>query len=207
MGKLMDLAAILGSDVPFFLTGGAAFVSGRGELVKPVKTPEGLWVILSQPPFSSGTESAFRLLDMARERRTRPESGKNLSRKALIRALEDDPETWPFYNDFLPVFLAGAGRGSSRAAIKTRFYLAILEGLKKAGASFTGLSGSGSCCFGIFTSKIAAERAEKELSRHCRAAGLPPMNPLSLRTARKAVPENFTRLTFFLAQKAKPVLE
>jgi 4-diphosphocytidyl-2-C-methyl-D-erythritol kinase len=51
--KLADMAGRLGSDVPFFLTGGAALGTGRGEKIEPwtssaqfslllVKTPEGL---------------------------------------------------------------------------------------------------------------------------------------------------------------------
>ena len=207
--ELVEMAAILGSDVPFFLNGGGAFVSGRGELIEPVEIPPGLWVVLSKPPFSSDTASAFRLLDRAREREiikttekipqkrvskkavSRKElskkhvSKKHVSKKRLIRALKDDPATWPFYNDFLPVFL-GANLSADRAAGQNAAaYLTILENLRKAGASFTGLSGSGSCCFGIFTSKKAAEIAEKQLSGQ----------------------ENYTRMTFFLAQKAIPVVE
>jgi len=188
MGKLGEMAAFLGSDVPFFLSGGAAFVSGRGERVESVKIPGGLWVVLSKPPFSSDTKSAFQLLDEARKRKT-PEkrekktpveelSKKALSKKGLVRALGNDPGTWPFCNDFLPVFLDE--NGANAAA-----YLNILESLRKAGACFTGLSGSGSCCFGIFKSKEAAEKAEKALSGS----------------------ENYVRLTFFLAKKADPVLK
>ena len=186
MRELKKMAAMLGSDVPFFLTGGTAFVSGRGELVKPVKSPRGLWVVLIKPSFSSDTASAFRLLDLAREELARhrlPE--KKLSRESLVRALKDDPGTWPFYNDFLPVFfnshLLKKDENDSSAAV----YRAILENLREKGASFTGLSGAGSCCFGVFTSREAAENAEKT----------------------PGGPETCLGLTFFLAQNAKAVIE
>jgi 4-diphosphocytidyl-2-C-methyl-D-erythritol kinase len=185
MEKLMEMAAVLGSDVPFFLTGGAAYVCGRGELVKPVKIPDGLWVVLAKPHFSSDTSTAFRLLDLARNKDKNTK--EKFSSEALILALQDDPETWPFYNDFFPVFLDSKvkGRMDPKMLIKASFYQFTLESLRRAGASFTGLSGSGSCCFGIFRLKEAAEKAEMILRQT----------------------KNFVNLTFFLAQKAKPVLE
>ena len=48
-GKLKELAAQLGSDVPFFVTGGTALVGGRGERVSNVKTPPTLWLVLAFP--------------------------------------------------------------------------------------------------------------------------------------------------------------
>ena len=158
--ELSEMAAALGSDVPFFLGGGAAFVSGRGERVEPVKTPEGLWALLVKPPFSSDTGNAYRLLDEARERENLAKEKlpkEKLPKEAVIRALHSPPQTWPFYNDFLPVFLAQGGE-------KAAAYRAVLDNLRNAGASFTGLSGSGSCCFGIFTTEKTAKNAEKTLS-------------------------------------------
>jgi 4-diphosphocytidyl-2-C-methyl-D-erythritol kinase len=64
--RLGEMAGKLGSDVPFFLTGGAAWVSGRGERIQPLPVPPGLRVALVNPGFSSGTAEAFRLLDAFR---------------------------------------------------------------------------------------------------------------------------------------------
>ena len=45
--ELLELAAELGSDVPFALVGGTALGSGRGEMVTPVMTRgEYWWVVL-----------------------------------------------------------------------------------------------------------------------------------------------------------------
>jgi 4-diphosphocytidyl-2-C-methyl-D-erythritol kinase len=49
-GDLYHLAEQLGSDVPFFLTGGTALVSGRGEKVSPLPSLPHHWVILLVPP-------------------------------------------------------------------------------------------------------------------------------------------------------------
>jgi 4-diphosphocytidyl-2-C-methyl-D-erythritol kinase len=56
---LSGLAAQLGSDVPFFLHGRAATVSGRGELVTPCNFPQTLPLLLIKPPFGVPTPWAY----------------------------------------------------------------------------------------------------------------------------------------------------
>lgn len=58
--RLVDLAARLGSDVPFFLTGGEAEVSGRGEIVTPVEDSPTADLVLLVPPFSVSTAAVYR---------------------------------------------------------------------------------------------------------------------------------------------------
>ncbi|MDR2110326.1 MAG: 4-(cytidine 5'-diphospho)-2-C-methyl-D-erythritol kinase, partial [Spirochaetaceae bacterium] len=64
---LRGMAERLGSDVPFFLSGGAALVTGRGERIRNIEPPRDIRVVLVNPGFSSGTAEAFRLLDRYRE--------------------------------------------------------------------------------------------------------------------------------------------
>jgi 4-diphosphocytidyl-2C-methyl-D-erythritol kinase len=61
-------------------------------------------------------------------------------------------------------------------------YGRILGELKRAGAAFAGLSGSGSCCFGVFRTKDQGEAAQKGLKDG----------------------KYFTKLTFFLAKNSFP---
>ena len=63
-GELKELAAQLGSDVPFFLTGGTALVEGRGERVSNVKTPPTLWLVLAFPDhrLENKTATAYKTL-------------------------------------------------------------------------------------------------------------------------------------------------
>ncbi len=49
LSELCRIAAGLGSDVPYFLQGGAAWVEGRGEQVAPLPTKPGVGVILICP--------------------------------------------------------------------------------------------------------------------------------------------------------------
>jgi 4-diphosphocytidyl-2-C-methyl-D-erythritol kinase len=197
---LEEMAGELGSDVPFFLTLAegnspgaalnpdagepgaaetAAFVTGRGERIRPVPAPAGIWALLVNPGFGSGTAGAFRLLDLWRDAEKTAPAGAGPSREALIGALGENPAGWPYANDFLPVFLA-AGTEQAREA-----YSAIIHELKALGADFAGLSGTGSTCFGIFTGRKQAAAAENRLS------GTWP----------------FVRLTFPLARSANAVLQ
>ena len=48
--ELSELAAEIGSDVPFFLCGGTALVEGRGERVTPLPDAAQTWLVLLVPP-------------------------------------------------------------------------------------------------------------------------------------------------------------
>jgi 4-diphosphocytidyl-2-C-methyl-D-erythritol kinase len=58
--KLHEIAAKLGSDVPFFLVSGAARCTGRGEKIQPVPSPPSLRVLLLKPAFSVSTPDAYK---------------------------------------------------------------------------------------------------------------------------------------------------
>ncbi len=56
---LRGLAADLGSDVAFFLVGGSALCTGRGEVVEPLEPPAGCEVTLVMPPFGTSTAAVY----------------------------------------------------------------------------------------------------------------------------------------------------
>lgn len=58
--KLHEIAAMLGSDIPFFLVSGAARCTGRGEIIHPVPSPPALRVLLLKPAFSVSTPDAYK---------------------------------------------------------------------------------------------------------------------------------------------------
>jgi 4-diphosphocytidyl-2-C-methyl-D-erythritol kinase len=47
--RLLDLAARLGSDVAFFISGGTALAEGRGVKLTPLPSPPSMWVVLVVP--------------------------------------------------------------------------------------------------------------------------------------------------------------
>jgi len=60
--RLHAVAAALGSDVPFFLTGGTALATGRGERVVPLPAPAALELELLVPDFGLPTPEVYRRL-------------------------------------------------------------------------------------------------------------------------------------------------
>ncbi|HQZ98204.1 MAG TPA: 4-(cytidine 5'-diphospho)-2-C-methyl-D-erythritol kinase [Pyrinomonadaceae bacterium] len=63
--ELMPIAAILGSDVPFFLFGGSAVGSGRGELLEQLDDIIEPCLLIVTPNVSVSTKDAFRRLGAA----------------------------------------------------------------------------------------------------------------------------------------------
>jgi 4-diphosphocytidyl-2-C-methyl-D-erythritol kinase len=57
---LQEVAASLGSDVAFFLSGGEANVTGRGEVVTPVEDSAPAELLLLVPPFPVSTADVYR---------------------------------------------------------------------------------------------------------------------------------------------------
>jgi 4-diphosphocytidyl-2-C-methyl-D-erythritol kinase len=204
--ELAELAEQLGSDVPFFLSGGFAWVSGRGECIEPLSLPgnlpgragdlpdklqnssdklSNLSVVLVNPGFPSGTVEAFRQLDLWREKGWVGRGSSGPSDEALKQALGSHPRDWPYENDFLSVFLAGKDGETGMVSNAAKAYGDIISRLGALGADFSGLSGAGSTCFGIFTDGGTAEKAAKALKNEW----------------------NTVQLTFFLARSAVTVLE
>lgn len=59
LAKQQRLAAQLGSDVPFFLTGGTALATGRGERITPLPPLPRHWVVLVLLPITLSTASVY----------------------------------------------------------------------------------------------------------------------------------------------------
>jgi 4-diphosphocytidyl-2-C-methyl-D-erythritol kinase len=66
--ELWELAAAIGSDVPFFLLRKPALCEGRGERVTPVAWKEALFGILFYPGFSVSTAWAYQAFDACPKR-------------------------------------------------------------------------------------------------------------------------------------------
>jgi len=62
--ELHNLAALLGSDVPFFLRGGTALAEGRGERITPLRPLTDGWFVLITPPLAlpDKTRTVYSLL-------------------------------------------------------------------------------------------------------------------------------------------------
>ena len=66
--KLSELAAELGSDVPFFLGSGAAICRGRGERIQPTLAPTVIPLVVVRPPEGLSTPLVYRHCSPAQRR-------------------------------------------------------------------------------------------------------------------------------------------
>lgn len=169
---LESIAAKVGSDVPFFLGSACALVGGRGELLEELESRTDYSILVVYPGFSINTAFAFRTLDAYRavsgwkgmegnDNLWIPELRRNLSRAYLW----EDPDSWPFRNDFFECLLPS---------------FPALDGCRKllldSGADFASLSGSGSTVFGVFKALEPQEEAFLAL----REAGFNPIRAFPL---------------------------
>jgi 4-diphosphocytidyl-2-C-methyl-D-erythritol kinase len=67
--ELQKLALSLGADVPFFLSGGHAWVEGVGEKVTPISLPQAQFVVV-KPPAGVPTPDIFSAPDLKRDTET-----------------------------------------------------------------------------------------------------------------------------------------
>jgi len=147
-GQLLEMAASLGSDVPFFIyETAAARVTGRGEFIEPLETPE-LFLVLVNPGFPSDTAAAYQLLDKKWELER-----KTISHASVVKDINLSRLTGAFRNDFLPVFNEP----------EKSVYNGIISQLRELGAEYANLSGTGSTCFGVFKEREKAEKAAVSL--------------------------------------------
>lgn len=90
--EMLEVGAELGSDVPFCLTGGAAWIRGRGEVLEPVDLRAGLPYLVAIPPFQLSTPEVYAAWDELggpRSRRRVPAFGPVA---ALLPELSNDLE-------------------------------------------------------------------------------------------------------------------
>jgi 4-diphosphocytidyl-2-C-methyl-D-erythritol kinase len=147
--ELQALAARLGSDVPFFLRGGTARATGRGEMVRQLCPMEPLWIVLATPPVAISTSWAYGQVKL---RLTRYDDRATFLESAL--AGRDLEAAWDeMRNDFEDVVLPGF---PELAALRR----ALIGG----GAVKAQLAGSGSSLFGILRTREDAFRLAKGIA-------------------------------------------
>ena len=61
--KLADISAKIGSDIPFCVTGGTQFATGRGEILKRLPDFPKTYLTLIKPAFSVSTPHAYKMYD------------------------------------------------------------------------------------------------------------------------------------------------
>ena len=144
---LHEIAAALGSDVPFFLHDGPMLATGRGEILEPLDyaLPYALAVVM--PPVTVGTAEAYGLV--------RPDNRGRVDLAAVVRSNDLDRWRAALVNDFEAPILA---RHPEIADAKRM--------LEEAGAGYASLSGSGAAVFGVFEREDDAQAVASEAEVH-----------------------------------------
>ncbi len=140
--RLERVAARVGSDVPFFVRGGAQWAEGRGEALSPARAPR-FAALLTMPDAGLSTGVVYARFD---EDPPPPPAGGDeppAAMPALAGWLRND--LWPAARALAP------GLADREAA------------LRAAGAPAVLLCGSGACMAGIFEDRAAAEAAAERL--------------------------------------------
>lgn len=144
--RLLELASGLGADVPFFLLGGRALGTSRGNEIYPLPDlPRRTVLVVSPRGIAVSTRDAYQWID---ERLTKPPSVSKLWGFCAL--------CWSKQGD-------GLSNDFEEAVFKRHARLRILKRhLLKQGAAEAALAGSGSAVFGIFRNPAQARRAAKK---------------------------------------------
>ncbi len=138
-----EVAAQLGSDLPFFVTGGAAICRGRGERIEALTEPAGIPVVIVTPPTGLSTPAVFSTVRI-------PDQNDQLSWNSR------EPTRFQMFN-----------RLEQFASKLTVWINRIKKNFNLGGCIGHQLSGSGSSYFGIFndfkSSRIASRLLKARL--------------------------------------------
>lgn len=158
ISQLGDLAAQLGSDVPFFLAGQSAVCRGRGERVEPLAAMPRLDLVVVAPRAGVSTAAAFQKLDAPHW-------------KPAASATAEAPSER--LSHLLEVWRRGAVNGAAQLMTNSLQGVAIelCPVLERIGTLFARLgchahqlTGSGSAYFGVMRSARHARRAASILA-------------------------------------------
>lgn len=147
---LYEAAIETGSDVPFCIKGGPAFVEMKGDRIIPLMQNIEGFILLINNGIEINTGRAYTLL--GRDSTEYSSIYFDESRKKVLDALAAGMLSWRkvFFNDFeKPVFNEFPEIGG----LKDKLY--------DAGADFAAMSGSGSTVFGVFQDEQACRDAFK----------------------------------------------
>lgn len=135
--RMLEIAAAVGADVPFALTGGTALGFGRGESLKPLRLARPFRALVAVPRWRVSTALAYAKLARQKNRLTRWKSNlhsvqrlgsKHVSAEAALRLGND---------------LEGV------LASRRQDFDSLCARLRAAGMSAVRMTGSGSAVFGV----------------------------------------------------------
>ena len=173
----LSIAAEVGSDVPLFLVGGTVLGTGRGEQVAPLPDLPPLALVIATPNVGVSTPQAFAdwdtLMKSAQDALTPGSAASRIDKfsRTLFAWLAGSLSGVPVKDRdrgetlLLDLVRAGIENDFERVVFPQCPELSEMKGvLKREGAKYASLSGSGSALYGIFESPEMAELAATALT-------------------------------------------
>jgi 4-diphosphocytidyl-2-C-methyl-D-erythritol kinase len=149
--ELVEIAASIGQDVPFLLSGGTARATGLGSTVSPLAPVPPSWIFLVLcPPVEISTRAVYEAVD------GRAPSGRRTP--ALVASLSNPPprpSPTPGEGEYRDLF------GNDLEPASRRLFPALEQAVARLDGSVPGLtmSGTGAALFALFTRRQDADAA------------------------------------------------
>ena len=143
-GRLAEIGARIGMDVPFFFFGPTALARGRGEILTKLPPLPQFGVLLINPGFETSTAWVYKNLNLGLTKKLDCNKISRLNLRNIAGGLHNDLET--------VTSAAHPEIGRIKAALLDRGALGAL------------MSGSGPTVFGIFENRAACQIAADDLS-------------------------------------------
>jgi 4-diphosphocytidyl-2-C-methyl-D-erythritol kinase len=176
--QLEEMGARLGSDVPFFLTGGAAFGLGRGTELYELPDLRAEPLLLFEPGFAVSTAEAYRALGRGPETALETGAAAGTSETLTVADGLSRLRSFRAYHRTLGEVrsAAHASRLSANDFETAVFFQhpkleQILRKAARSGALGARMTGSGSTVFALYESRAAREEAHRRLRQDRALAG------------------------------------
>lgn len=145
--RLFTIARELGADVPFFLQGGTAFATGRGDLIRPLQDWPSASVLLVHPQITCSSAAIYRRYDEL-GLLTQPSNSIKIRLDQRPGSLRD--------------LVSHIGNDLEQVVFELYPELdSIKKRLLKQGAVAAALTGSGAAVFGLFVDSDDLEKAAR----------------------------------------------
>lgn len=144
--RLIELAAQIGADVPFFIGANAAFVGGIGEKIKRIKKSFSINIVLINPGFRVSTKWAYASFDKQKPKIKTKADINNLVKAIEKKNIKEIANN--LHNDFEPIITK-----------KYKIINEIKNNLLRNDSLNSCVSGSGPTVFGVFNSIYDAREA------------------------------------------------
>ena len=145
--ELIELAAPLGADIPFFIKCTPSRCGGIGEKMQPLEIKNNYHVLIVKPTEGVSTKECFKLLD------SRPYPEVDIEK--VVEALRDGDD------EKLAKYMGNSLQPSAIEIVPE--IKVIIDYLKEQGLKLVQMSGSGSSVFAMSTDKSKLKRVQKQI--------------------------------------------